>query len=68
MVDHRFGPSGTPALDADQVHRIEALREGARLYARHVIASCPPSYERDKALESIDNAQSWAARGVARNE
>lgn len=46
-IDHRFGPSGAPPLSSEQQERITALREHARLYARHVAMSCPPSWERD---------------------
>lgn len=67
MIDHRFGPSGVPSLSLDQVSRITSLREHARLFARHVLASVPASWERDKAIEDIDNACSWAVRGISRN-
>jgi len=68
MVDHRFGVSGAPMLDLEQQNRIASVRESARLMARHVVSTCPPSYERDEALTAIDNAASWAARSIARNE
>lgn len=67
MVDFRFGPGGVKALTQDQIARITSLREHARLLARHVLADVPPSWERDKALEDIDNALSWAARSISRN-
>lgn len=67
-VDHRFGNSSAEPLTKDQEVRIRALREGARLFARHVIASVPPSWEREEAIRAIDNANSWAARAIVRNE
>lgn len=68
MVDHRLGESGAGPLTEDQASRIRALRESARLMSRHIVASCPPSPERDRALDAADNASSWAARAIARNE
>lgn len=68
MVDHRLGDSGVGDLEPEQKQRIRALRESGRLFSRHVVASCPPSHERDKALDAIDEATSWAARSIARNE
>jgi len=67
-IDHRFGDSSGKPLSDDASGRVRALREGARLFARHVLASCPPSWERDEALTAIDNACSWSARSIARNE
>ena len=67
-VDHRFGPSGIPELDGDQIARITSLREHSRLFARHIVSACPPSFERDQALVSLDNACSWGARSISRNE
>lgn len=66
MLDHRFGPSSVK-LDDDQVRRICSMRDGMRILARHIAALCPPSWERDKALEALDEAHSWTAKSIARN-
>ena len=66
LLDHRFGPSSVTLSD-DQVRRIVSLRDGARLFARHIAALCPPSWEREKALEALDEAHSWIAKSIARN-
>jgi hypothetical protein len=68
IVDHRFGDSGVPTLSDEQVARIRSLREHARLFARHVVSSVPNSWEREKALEEIDNALSWGVKGISRWE
>jgi len=67
-VDHRFGPSGVPPMNDEQIRRIGSIREHARLFARHVLADAPPSWERDEAIRSIDDACSYAARAVSRHE
>lgn len=67
-IDHRLGNSGCPVLNEDQASRIRTLRESARLFARHVLSSTPPSWERDEALHAIDNAASYVARAIARHE
>lgn len=66
MIDHRFGPSSVKLTD-DQVARIVSLRDGMRLLARHIASLCPPSWERDKALEALDESHSWTAKSIARN-
>lgn len=68
MVDHRFGDSGVPALNDDQIVRLRSLRESTRLLARHVLMAAPPSWERDQALTHLDDALSWASRAISRNE
>lgn len=67
-VDFRFGPASAQPLDDEQVARCRALREGGRLFARHVLASCPCSWERDEAIKAIDNATSFAVRSISRHE
>lgn len=68
LIDHRLGPGSIGQLSDEQVRRISDLRESARLFARHVAVACPNSYERDNAIQDIDNAASWAARAIARHE
>lgn len=68
LIDHRLGNGAIGQLTDEQVRRIAGLRESARLFARHVASSCPNSYERDNALQDIDNAASWAARAISRHE
>jgi hypothetical protein len=67
-IDHRLGQSGTPNLTPEQQKRISSIRESARLFARHILESAPPSWEKDEALHAIDNAASYAARSIARHE
>lgn len=67
LIEHRYGPESVD-LDPDQVTRMVQLRSGARLLARQIAHSCPPSWERDEALKAVDNANSWAAKAIARNE
>lgn len=68
LVDHRFGDSGVPALSEEQVVRIKSIREHARLFARHIVSSIPPSWEQDEALKSLDNSLSWAVKAISRWE
>lgn len=67
LIEHRYGPASVD-LDDDQVARMIQLRSGARLLARQIAASCPPSFERDEALKAVDEANSWAAKAIVRNE
>ncbi len=68
VIDHRFGPSGIPQFTPEQLERAKSLRENARLLARHILSACPCSWERDRAIEAVDDACSWASRAIARNE
>lgn len=66
-IEHRYGPSSVD-LCPDQVARMVQLRSGCRLLARQIAHSCPPSWERDEALKMVDEACSWSAKAIARNE
>lgn len=67
-VSHRFGPGGAPPLNDEQVKRCVSIRESCRLLAMHLLHSVPPSWERDKALEHLDDTCSYAVRSISRNE
>lgn len=67
VIEHRYGPASVD-IDQDQIDRIVQLRAMARLHARQIAAVCPPSWERDEALKAVDEANSWAAKAIARNE
>lgn len=65
-VDHRFRPK--EVLTAQQFERITSLREGARLFSRHLLKLCPPSWEKDEALRLIRSAMLHAEAGIRCNE
>ena len=65
IVDHRYAVVVVSDL---QRLRLSSLREGARLLSRHIIRTCPASWERDEALKAIDIALGFAQRAVERHE
>lgn len=67
-VDHRFGLSGMPTLTPEQIKRLQSIREHLRLLARHVLADCPNSWEREEAVKALDETYSWAAKAISRHE
>lgn len=52
----------------DQATRYRILREEAFLLARKYEQFCPPSRERDIAIERLEEAAMWANAAIARNE
>jgi hypothetical protein len=64
-IDERFR---FRSAKSGQMDRIGALLEHHRLVARTIAKCCPPSYERDEALKSIDQASAWANQAIIRNE
>lgn len=64
-IDERFRLRPTKE---GQMDRIGAILEHHRLVARTIARCCPPSYERDEALKSIDQAAAWANQSIVRNE
>ena len=52
----------------DQPERLLSLSEHSKLFARHILRSCPPSYERDEALKAVDLAFVFCNAAIIRNE
>lgn len=67
-IDHRLGSSGVSPMDDEQVRRVQSIREVGRQMSRHLARTCPNSWEREKALEHVDDAVSWAVRAISRHE
>lgn len=65
MVAHWFH---SHPLKGDQANRLASLRDGAHLFARHLLHHVPCCYEREEALKAIDSAYSWAQRAIERAE
>ena len=55
-------PSGT------QPERYEEIRARSKDLAEMILLDCPPSRERDRALESLDDVVMQANASIARNE
>lgn len=65
VIDERFRLRN---MTEEQNERLEELRRHFHLICRHVIRACPPSYERDAALQRLDEASFHAWRAIYRNE
>jgi hypothetical protein len=51
---------------AEQIPLYEEIRPAGKALARMVLRMVPAGPERDKALDSIDQAIMWANAGIAR--
>jgi hypothetical protein len=52
----------------DQVERYAEIRRLAAELATKIVASCPPSRERDVSLDNLDAVVMFANAAIARNE
>ena len=50
--------------NAEQIGRIEALREDAKTLGRFIIEACPDSRERSLALTHLEDATMWAVKSI----
>jgi len=65
-IDCRFRPKDR--LTGPQFERIVSLREGARLFARHLSKLCPPSWDKEEALRLINSAMLHAEAAIRLHE
>lgn len=54
--------------NGSQVERYQALRDGAKAYARLILDTCPPSRERAVALTNLQLTNMAANLSIAVNE
>lgn len=64
-IDERFR---LRTMTEEQEERLGSLHRHFHLLCRHVLSSCPPSYERDAALQRLDEACGHAKRSIYRHE
>ena len=51
-----------------QPERYDEIRKKSKELAEMILLDCPPSRERDRALESLDDVVMRASESIARNE